>query len=261
MTERIAAEHVAIVVAHPDDETIGIGGQLARLQGALIVHLTNGAPADMADARARGFNTQAAYVAARRDEFKRAMEAGKARHVSALYFAIDDQKLATHMAEAARRLATVFAERRTEMVLTHPYEGGHPDHDAAAFTVRAAALLVQRTGGEMPHIGEMAFYHAGEAGVVTQRFPDEPPSPEIAIALDDAAWARKQRMFAAYVTQGDVLAGFGARTERLRVAPTYDFEVLPNRGRLHYETFLSWRGQHWQHATAAARAELRAMKV
>ncbi len=40
------AERVMIVVAHPDDETIGLGAQLRRFEDALLVHVTDGAPRD-----------------------------------------------------------------------------------------------------------------------------------------------------------------------------------------------------------------------
>ena len=62
--ERVA-EPVALVVAHPDDETIGLGSRLHLFDRLLLVHLTDGAPADMGDARRAGFATREAYAAAR----------------------------------------------------------------------------------------------------------------------------------------------------------------------------------------------------
>ena len=44
-----------IVVAHPDDETIALGGQINRLRDALLLHVTDGAPRDGEDARHHGF--------------------------------------------------------------------------------------------------------------------------------------------------------------------------------------------------------------
>jgi N-acetylglucosamine malate deacetylase 2 len=41
---------VAVVVAHPDDETIGCGAILRRLPLVRLVHVTDGAPRDMIDA-------------------------------------------------------------------------------------------------------------------------------------------------------------------------------------------------------------------
>ena len=245
-----------MVVAHPDDETIGIGGQLARLDGVVIVHLTNGAPQDLSGAHMYGFPTRAAYATARRVELERALSAGGAARVSTVAFDIDDQALTLHLAEAARRLAALFAERGIAAALTHPYEGGHPDHDAAAFVVRAASRLLARERERPVEIGEMTSYHAGDDGVVTQRFSDVPPVPEIAISLGEAAWHRKQLMLGAFVTQGDLLSSFNARIERLRAAPGYDFTRPPNGGRIHYQSFVGWRPEQWCRLAAAALADL-----
>jgi LmbE family N-acetylglucosaminyl deacetylase len=237
---RIDARKLAIVVAHPDDETIGIGGQLNRLEKASIVHLTNGAPRDLRYARAAGFATRAAYSAVRRAEFERAMAEGEAQHVLPMWFNIDDQALAVHLAEAARALARLFANLGTEIVLTHPYEGGHPDHDAAALAVRAAAALVARAGMNPPDIGEMTFYHPGSSDLVIQQFVPEPNSSEVAVALDERVWNRKQRMVAQFRSQRDTVEPFNARFERFRHAPSYDFGRQPNQGAMQYD-FKQWR--------------------
>jgi hypothetical protein len=53
---------VMIVVAHPDDETIGTGTQLCRFRNALLVQVTDGAPRDGRDAHAHGFATIAGML-------------------------------------------------------------------------------------------------------------------------------------------------------------------------------------------------------
>src|SRR5215475_11892938 len=45
---------VALVAAHPDDETIGIGGRLPHFRDLTLIHVTNGAP-DRPGARLGGF--------------------------------------------------------------------------------------------------------------------------------------------------------------------------------------------------------------
>ena len=51
---RTVKARVMIVVAHPDDETIGMGAQLNRFDDALLVQVTDGAPRDGRDAAAHG---------------------------------------------------------------------------------------------------------------------------------------------------------------------------------------------------------------
>ena len=57
---------VAIVVAHPDDETIGAGAQLPHLRDPLLAHVTDGAPRSFGLARE-------AYARRRRDELSAAL--------------------------------------------------------------------------------------------------------------------------------------------------------------------------------------------
>jgi hypothetical protein len=51
---RTFEQRVMIVVAHPDDETIGMGAQLCRFRDALLLQVTDGAPRDGHDAAAHG---------------------------------------------------------------------------------------------------------------------------------------------------------------------------------------------------------------
>jgi N-acetylglucosamine malate deacetylase 2 len=74
---RAVEPSVMIVVAHPDDETIGMGAQLCRFKNALLVQLTDGAPRDGRDATAHGFTTIAEYACARRAELDAALAIGE----------------------------------------------------------------------------------------------------------------------------------------------------------------------------------------
>jgi LmbE family N-acetylglucosaminyl deacetylase len=240
-----------LVVAHPDDEAIGFGGHLAGLPQTHIVCLTDGAPRDLRDARAHGFADAAAYAAARRGELAAGLALAGAASGKVEHFGIPDQRAAFELVAMARRLAEVIAARQPRFVLTHPYEGGHPDHDAAAFAVRAACRLAARAG-TAPRVAEMASYHLGEAGTVYQRFPP-PEGPELVVALAPEAQAVKSRMLACHATQARMLAAFSTERERFRPAPAYDFRALPNGGRLQYETWqLGLGGADWLRLAAAA---------
>lgn len=243
----------AVVVAHPDDETIGIGGQLDRFADVVLVHVTDGSPEDPGDARAKGFWTREGYAAARRTELEAAAAvAGITDPDRLVGLGLVDQTAADDLAGLTRRLVALFAARETAVVITHVYEGGHPDHDATAFAVHAACRLV----APAPVVIEMPFYHLGAEGMVAHRFAD--PAGERVVPLDADTQARKRAMLAAHRTQAAVLAAFqDVGAERFRAAAAPDFSALPNGGRLHYERF-PWRldGPRWLSLAADATREL-----
>ncbi len=245
----------AVVVAHPDDETIGCGAQLPRFSDVTIVHLTDGAPRSLTDAKARGFATAEAYAAARSGELRAAV--GLAGILSERLVALGwpDQESTQHLADIATDLAERLAG--TDIVLTHAYEGGHPDHDTAALAVWAACALLQRAGESAPAVIEMALYHLGQEGRMQQVFVPAAGTQEIAVELTPAERRLKQKMFAAHASQADVLANFDTAVERFRRAPRYDFARLPNGGKLLYEDW-NWRmtGARWLTLSQAALAEL-----
>ncbi|TIW41590.1 MAG: hypothetical protein E5V71_11140, partial [Mesorhizobium sp.] len=85
---------IMIVVAHPDDETIGIGGHLAGLRGSRIVHVTDGAPRDLDDARAYGFETWQDYAEARHRELETALAAAELPSTAMISLGYPDKQAA-----------------------------------------------------------------------------------------------------------------------------------------------------------------------
>jgi LmbE family N-acetylglucosaminyl deacetylase len=253
---RLDGRGVLVVVAHPDDETIGLGAQLPRLPGIGLVHVTDGAPRDARDATAAGFASPGAYAQARRAELEAAMALAGVPADALVSLGVPDQEAFRDLAGIARRLAALMRERGTGIVLTHAYEGGHPDHDACAFAVAAACALRAGEGGA-PAVIEMPYYSlAPDGGWRLQAFADEGPQ-EIAIALAPEERRLKAAMLAAHATQARVLSSLSSGTERFRPAPPRDHRVLPNGGALLYER-QGWglTGALWRKAVAAARAEL-----
>src|SRR5258708_1673801 len=107
---------VAIVFAHPDDETIGAGAQFANLREPMLIQVTDGAPRSFGPGRED-------YARARRDELTDALTTGRARSVDRREIGLVDQEAYLNLTELTAKLADLFREGRPEVVLTHPYEG------------------------------------------------------------------------------------------------------------------------------------------
>lgn len=252
----MSGRHVAVVMAHPDDETISCGAALARLDGASFVLVTDGAPRDERDAHRRGFVDWDGYAAARWRELETALAIAGVPVEHTLALAVPDRQAALQMVRTTRALQHILRERRISVVITHAYEGGHPDHDATAFAVNAAAELLGRTGHPVSII-EVPLYHQGDSGIVRQRFAGPSDTPETVVALLPSQCQLKMRMAAAHATQRDVIADFSLACERFRPAPAYDFTRLPNAGAVFHER-CEW-GIHsamWSRLVQAARREL-----
>ena len=148
---------------------------------------------------------------------------------------VNDQEASYHMTLLASKLGTLFRDRCIDVVVTHPYEGGHPDHDATAFAVNLARRALVRHGVLPPDLIEMTSYHADTAGnFTTSAFL--PGGPAVTVAeLPPEDQERKQAMFACFGTQARALKAFQTKRELFRPAPNYDFARAPHSGTLHYE--------------------------
>jgi LmbE family N-acetylglucosaminyl deacetylase len=249
-----AACRVLVVCAHPDDEAVGLAATLARLHrtGAVlqILHVTDGAPRNP-DLRPtlRQF-TPAEAAAVRHEESRASLLAGGIdRAVLAESLAVADQEAAEAMAWTARALARRLAASEVDVVITHPYEGGHPDHDASALAVAAAIALVDRDGHAPPLHAEMSSYFLGDGALRTATFLPSPRSPcggRLGILREDDR-ALRRRMLDAFASQRDVLAELRSEAEPFRCAPAYDFSRRPHEGTLNYERLaFGWTWARWR---------------
>jgi len=244
-----------ILAAHPDDEVVGLGGQLARFEDVHIVHVTDGAPADMRDAAANGFGTRAEYAQVRRCELFAALSLAKISVSRCRFLGVADQEASYEMPAIARRLRELFVRLAPDVVYTHPYEGGHPDHDATAFAAHCACRMI---GADAPALGEFTSYHARGGRLRVYEFLPCAGRNEISSPLSRETAALKDRMLDAFATQrGTLLPFYACRAEKRRCAPDYDFCAPPHGGMLYYDMF-EWgiHGAEWRARAARALAEL-----
>jgi LmbE family N-acetylglucosaminyl deacetylase len=247
---------VAIMSPHPDDEVIGAGSQLPTFQDVWIVQVTDGAPANLRDARAYRFSSSEEYARARRKELIDALGLAGIDAGRALELGFRDQETVFNLVPLARALVRALEELRPEMVLAPAYEGGHPDHDSVAFAVAQAIRLIQRATGHRLPVTEFALYHNRGGALCSGEFLS---GESVAVNLSAAERAFKQKLVDCFTTQKQTLSWISIERECFRPAPEYDFTRPPHEGRLYYELH-DWgtTGAVWREQAAKAIAELSA---
>lgn len=237
--------------AHPDDESIAASLLLARTENPHILFLTDGAPRDQQYWSPDATGDRSQYGALRRQEALDALRcAGLGdRHVT--WLNAIDQEAVYSWSTLAAELTKLILAKRPDAVISHAYEGGHPDHDTAALIARCAVEDASERGMYCELL-EVPLYHACDGDLVTSRFL--PSNQDGGLASGAAKFrltapesARKERMMHCHHSQRRVLQPFHGESEFLRPAPIYAFTRPPHPGKLWYET-LGWpmTGQKWR---------------
>jgi N-acetylglucosamine malate deacetylase 2 len=231
-----AATRCTVIVAHPADEIVGAGCLISRLDDVTVVHVTDGAR-DLSEAKAAGFDDVASYAEARKRECLEALAVAEVPHDRVVEFAVPDTAACECLPDLTKRIASFLQEAGTDIVVTHPYEGGHPDHDATAFATHAALRLMELNGLKPPTLFEMAL-HPGNDEI--SKLPEFLPGTEgetTTLVLDARATELKRQMFECLQSQRRSMQASPVGLERFRQPPQYDFSAPPQEGQLHYEKF------------------------
>lgn len=218
-----------VLIAHPDDEAVGCGGLLQRMNDPIIVFATDGAP--RSDYFWKQYGSRGAYSRVRAEEAEKALAAVGVTH---LHFLSEDspcadQELYLNLTSSHEQLCELIEAELPQAILTHAYEGGHPDHDACAFL---AAQAGKRYGLA---VWEMPLYHRASGEVARQSFIAADQQQVLELSRQELA--RKHEMYSAYVSQSAVLADFNSAVERFRPMQNYNFARVPHAGILNYEAW------------------------
>jgi LmbE family N-acetylglucosaminyl deacetylase len=232
-----------LLAAHTDDETIGASAALGRSIEPWVVYLTDSAP-KRSKLRSRRLRREE-YAALREAEAQHALRVVGVPPHRILYLGGTDQDAVFTLDALVTHFLLAVSRIRPEWIVTHAYEGGHPDHDSAAFVAAMALHLLEQHQSGHPTLLEMTSYHADNRRLGSGSF----------LAGQDQGWpvwlnseelSRKREMLACYSSQTKVLREFPLEPERLRRAPEYDFTQPPHPGKLWYE-HMGWemRGAQW----------------
>ena len=257
LTEQInnmkpSSTRLLVLAAHPDDESIGASSLLPKFD-SWVAFLTDGAPRDSRLWSGGPYESRDQYASVRRREAEAALRCVGIAADRIRWLGGVDQQAAEFVPLLTARLTKVLLEVRPEILVTHPYEGGHPDHDTASLV---AKLATRRLPPPAPEIIEMTSYHARDGRCITGEFLEAESDRHLTVAISGTQRKRKQQMLAAHASQRVVLASFPTDRELFRAAPCYDYSQPPHGGSLWYER-LGWpmKGERWRQFAISALSE------
>ena len=226
------------VAAHPDDAVRGASWLLRRGPSNHVVHVTDGAPGDTSSPAAPG--APPPREAQARLLEKAAFEALSLAGLPSdrlLSLGTAGQRASLELVTLTECLVALLKALRPTLLVVHPYEGRHPDHDAAAFISHAAVALLVRGGRTPPTLLEMATSACGNLRPGPNGFLSALDRWPVATAtLSEADRSTKQRMLACYGSHGEDSYAASRAPEHYRLAPRYDFTRPPREGMMLYGT-------------------------
>jgi N-acetylglucosamine malate deacetylase 2 len=215
LLNQLLIENVLALVAHPDDESIGLGTYFQLCRKAHLLFLTSD---QVGQSKVIVEGESAVAHSVRELEAEAAVRL--VPNVAIVGFErFPNRALCDHLPQAAGRIETTLRHVGASFLLTHAFEGGHPDHDCCSFLANRVSRLVN-----IPVI-EFPVYSGGPRSIV-QGFSDA--EGVIRLIPTDTQRSLKDAMFRAHASQSSVMRRFSAsRDECFREQPLYDYYVPP----------------------------------
>ena len=212
-----------VIVAHPDDESGGAGIVLQRLEKAVVVFCTDGAPTD--PWFWKKYDTRERYAVTRRNEALDALSLIGITDVNFLAPSSEspfrDQLLYTALPSAIEMVVKIMRQCHPANILTTAYEGGHPDHDCCSFIASVVGRLSNIPVWEFP-----VYYRNPNGELRYQEFHDADAS-EIQIVPREGEAAIKHAMLKKYCSQPDLEVFASAPVDFMRRQKLYDYGRPP----------------------------------
>ncbi len=189
-----AWRRLVVVAAHPDDESLGAGGLLARASAlGLPVEIVVATAGEHSHPHSRTVTPEQLRTR-RRAESEEAARA-VAPHARLHHLDLGDGRLADRVPELTAALADLVGDGRSTVLVAPWRRDGHPDHDAAGTAGSTAAV---RTGARLLEY-PIWSWHWRAAG-------DLPWRDLRRLRLSEGERAAKQRAIAAHHSQVEPLS-------------------------------------------------------
>ncbi len=216
-----AYERLVVVAAHPDDETLGVGGVIARLaQMGMPIRLIVATAGERSHPDATQWQP-GALGRVRQDEVAAAIRI-LAPQATITHLGLPDGELAVCEGELKAMVAALLHE--TDLVLAPWVDDGHADHDAAGRAVRRAAATVgcralyypvwmwhwavpEQFPWERAAVAELTIDAATRKSAALRRFPSQTsglgPLPGDAPVITDRMLERGRRLIEVVLSQDE----------------------------------------------------------
>ncbi|KMQ50188.1 putative LmbE-like protein [Chitinispirillum alkaliphilum] len=237
-------QNCLIIAAHPDDEIMGMGSVLSRFENLYILYLTDGVPRSIGYAYNAGCHSREQYSRLRQTETQSALNLAMCYPKKCFRLGLVDQESCFQMPLLVKKIARLIDDYKIDVVFTHPYEGGHPDHDTASFALWAAKKLLR---SDMFRSFEFTSYFGVHGALCTNRFLGSQANMYATVELTEGELKSKRRMVECFPSQKAMLNQFDLSTEQFRETPRYRYLLPPHSGTLFYE-YLDWgvSGRRWR---------------